>query len=163
MLFWICLGIIILLACMKESFKDTRNKEKIATAGLAKAEYSDVATLAGGNHPLLNSHSGKLILAVKKDSFVIADMDSRTIVAVPIKNVKAETVTVSNATAGNILLFGALAFGAKKSFLQIEIHDESTKETYKSLFTDTDIGPDCINKARYDYLVQENSAQAVQL
>lgn len=129
---------------------------------MATYDYRGFATLAGGNHPQLGSAKRRIVIALKENFFYVLNQDLSPIVRYPIRDVKAENTTVSNATARNIFLFGIMALGLNETLLQIEIYDTATKETYGSLFTETGINPDCINKARYDYLVQENSAQAVQ-
>ncbi|MGE5397263.1 MAG: hypothetical protein ACM3MK_06975 [Chitinophagales bacterium] len=156
--FWLFVMAVMGLVLLWDTFKNVLKNNKIKSAGLGGSKYKDTANLIGGNHPLLGSTYRNVILAIRDNSFTIADSDnSEIIVDTPIKNVEAEIVTVSAATAANIFLFGIVGLGARERLLQITIYDESTKETYKSLFKDTSFSPDNINRERYNFLKLANS------
>lgn len=89
------------------------------------------------------------------------DTDGAILLSSPIKNVKAETTTVSASTSAGLFFFGLMNLGAKEQLLQLEIYDENSKEAYKCLFKDAGFRPDWVNKERYNYLVQENEGASV--
>jgi len=134
----------------------------ISSLAMGVYTYRGFATLTGGDNPRLGSTKKRVVIALRGKFFYVLNQDLKPIVKYPIKDVKAVNTTASNATAENVFLFDMMALWLNETLLRIEMRDSTTNEIYNSLFTETGIDPNYINKTRHNYLVQKSKVQTSQ-